>query len=130
MDAVPVQGLSFGALIPGVPETVSVGDPARRAEVVLKGEGWLDLSLLLPEAMLAPSGARIPLRFEGHDGAILRSSSSSPALLDPRGMHRIRLGGEHGPMKLLLGGTALPAMDLPAGKYTTTIVLIVTTPGT
>ncbi|HEX8829611.1 MAG TPA: hypothetical protein VF705_00505, partial [Longimicrobium sp.] len=43
LQVVPVQGLSFGNLIPGVPEQVGVGDGARRAEVVLQGRGTFDL---------------------------------------------------------------------------------------
>ncbi len=62
LEAVPTQGLAFGSLLPGVAETVQTGDGARRAEVVLRGEGWVDLSFMLPQAMVSPSGARISSR--------------------------------------------------------------------
>lgn len=130
LQVVPVQGLSFGNLIPGVPEQVGVGDGARRAEVVLQGRGTFDLSLILPAALVAPSGARIPLRFGTADAALASTTSTVPAGFNPRQMYRVRLGEGLGLPRLLLGGTALPAADQPPGRYQATLVLIVTPPGT
>lgn len=130
LDAVPVQGLTFGTLIPGVPEQVRVGDAARRAEVVLNGEGVFDLSLILPAALVSPGGARIPLRFGAADAAVAASSSTAPVGFDPRQVFRVRVGNGPGVPRLLLGGTALPAPDQPTGRYQATLVLVVTPPGT
>jgi hypothetical protein len=129
-DAVPLQGLSFGALLPGVPEVVPVTDAARRAEIVLSGSGTFDVTLVLPEAMVSPTGARLPLRFGAADGAVLRNVSASLVPFDPLGTNRVRLDPMQGPARLLLGGTALPAREQTAGRYTTTIVVVVTNPGT
>jgi hypothetical protein len=130
LEAVPTQGLAFGSLLPGVAETVQTGDGARRAEVVLRGEGWVDLSFMLPQAMVSPSGARIPLRFGARDGALLRNSSSGEVPLNPLETSRIKLNANQGATRLLLGGTALPAQDQPAGRYTATIVIVASPPGT
>ncbi|HEV2733428.1 MAG TPA: hypothetical protein VGV85_01270 [Longimicrobiaceae bacterium] len=130
LEAVPTQGLAFGSLLPGVAETVQTGDGARRAEVVLRGEGWVDLSFMLPQAMVSPSGARIPLRFGARDGALLRNSSSGTVPLNPLETSRIKLNANQGAMRILLGGTALPAQDQPAGRYTATIVIVASPPGT
>jgi hypothetical protein len=130
LQVVPVQGLSFGNLIPGVPEQVGVADGARRAEVVLQGRGTYDLSLILPAALVSPSGARIPLRFGTADAALASTTSTVPAGFNPRQMHRVRLGEGLGLPRLLLGGTALPAADQPPGRYQATLVLMVTPPGT
>lgn len=130
LEAVPTQGLAFGSLLPGVAETVQTGDGARRAEVVLRGEGWVDLSFMLPQAMVSPSGARIPLRFGARDAALLRNSSSGTVPLNPLETNRVKLNANQGAMRILLGGTALPAQDQPAGRYTATIVIVASPPGT
>lgn len=130
LEAVPTQGLAFGSLLPGVAETVQTGDGARRAEVVLRGEGWVDLSFMLPQAMVSPSGARIPLRFGTRDAALLRNSSSGTVPLNPLETNRVKLNANQGAMRILLGGTATPAQDQPAGRYTATIVIVAAPPGT
>lgn len=130
VEAVPTQGLAFGSLLPGVPETVGIDDAGRRAEVVLSGEGGIELSMMLPGAMVSANGARIPLRFQPRDGAILRNSSSGLLPLNPLETSRLRLDPAQGPLRILLGGTALPAPDQAAGRYTATIVLVVNPPGT
>jgi hypothetical protein len=130
LDAVPLQGLAFGSLLPGVPEVVTVTDAARRAEIVLNGSGLFDVTLVLPDAMVSSTGARMPLRFGAGDGALLRNVSAAPAAFDPLGTNRLRLDGTQGPARLLLGGTALPSREQTAGRYTTTIVVVITNPGT
>jgi hypothetical protein len=130
VEAVPVQGLAFGPLLPGVPEAVSVRDGARRAEVVLDGQGTVDVSFLLPRAMVSASGARIPLHFGALDGAVVRHASSGLIPLNPLETSRLRLQSGQGAARLLLGGTALPAPDQPAGRYATTVVLVLSNPGT
>lgn len=129
LEAIPTQGLAFGSLLPGVAETVAVGDGARRAEVMLTGEGWIDLSFILPDAMVSPSGARIPLGFGTRDAALLRNSSSGAIPLNPLETSRVKLNPNQA-LRVVLGGTALPMQDQPAGRYTATIVLVATTPGT
>jgi hypothetical protein len=129
-DAVPLQGLSFGSLLPGVPEVVQVTDAARRAEIVLSGSGTFDVTLVRPDAMVSPTGARLPLRFSAGDGAVLRNVSAALGAFDPLGTNRLRLDSTQGPARLLLGGTALPSREQTAGRYTTTIVVVITNPGT
>jgi hypothetical protein len=129
-DAAPMQGLSFGALIPGVPEVVGVGDAGRRAEILLSGTGTWDVTLVLPDAMVSQTGARLPIRFEARDAALLRNVSSPVQPFDALGTNRVRLDGTQGPARLLLGGTALPSREQTAGRYTTTIVVVITRPGT
>lgn len=131
VEAVPVQGLSFGPLLPGVAETVRVADAARRAEVILDGSGMVDVTLVLPTALVSPSGARIPLRFGARDAAILRNASSAFIPMNPLETARVRLhDGTPGPARVVLGGTALPAADQPAGSYQATVTVIVNNPGT
>lgn len=130
LEVIPVQGLSFGPLIPGVPETVAVGDAARRGELLLRGRGVFDLTLVLPTALVSPSGARIPLRFAAKDGAVLRSSAHALIPFNPLEPNRVRVQDNQGPTRLVFGGTALPATDQPAGRYQATVVVVVNNPGT
>jgi len=127
--AVPVKGLTFGPLIPGVPEAVSVRDAARRAEVVLEGEGSADVLLVLPRALVSRTGGTIPLLFGPEDGALVLTPSGGLSPVDPLRSTRVRLTGSV-PVRLLLGGTAKPAREQPAGEYSTTIVVIVSHAGT
>lgn len=130
VEAVPVQGLSFGRLLPGVAETVAVHDAARRAEVIVSGKGAFDVLLVLPDALVAPSGARIPLRFGARDAAVMRNPSAPLLPFNPLEMGRVHVDGSVGPARLLLGGTALPAPDQAAGTYQATVVVIINNPGT
>jgi hypothetical protein len=126
--AVPERGLTFGPIIPGVPEVVSVRDAARRAEVVLVGEGSADVLLVLPRALVSRTGGTIPLSFGVDDGALVATPSGGLTPLDPLHATRVHLTGAA--MRLLLGGTATPSREQPAGEYTTTIVVIISHAGT
>lgn len=130
VEVVAVQGLQFGPLLPGVPESISVTDAARRAEIILTGTGTVELAVLLPRAMNSSTGRQIPLRFGAADAAILRNASTAPVPMNPTGTLRVQLQGDGAPTRLLLGGTALPAPDQPAGDYTTTVVLVFVHAGT
>ncbi|HST61661.1 MAG TPA: hypothetical protein VLK84_23350 [Longimicrobium sp.] len=130
VEAVPVQGLSFGRLLPGVPETVSTADAARRAEIILSGTGSFDVLLVLPDALVNADGARIPLRFGARDGAVMRNPSAPLLPFNPLEMGRVQIQESAGPARLLLGGTAVPAPSQAAGTYQATVVLIVNNPGT
>src|SRR6187551_1173436 len=83
VSIVPVQSLSFGLLLPGLREVVRVTDVARRAVVALAGNAPVDVVLVLPNAMESPSGDRIPLQFSPSDAALLTTSGSALAQLDP-----------------------------------------------
>ena len=130
VEAVMVQELTFGPLIPGVPERVPVTDAARRAEIVLTGEGTVELAIVLSDAMTSPGGTRIPLRFGALDGAILRNASTAPVTVNPQGTIRVTLQGADTPTRLLIGGTALPSSAQAAGTYRTRMVLMVVNAGT
>lgn len=130
VEAVPVQGLSFGPLLPGVAETVRTSDAARRAEIILDGTGTFDVLMVLPDALVSAGGARIPLRFGARDGALMRNPSAPLLPFNPLEMGRVGIDGASGPARLLLGGTALPAPDQAAGTYQATVVVIVNNPGT
>ena len=125
----PVQGLSFGLLLPGAPETVSRDDVARRGMVALAGSGPLDVTFVLPTALVSPEGGSLPLTFSAASAGLLGSTGSAAAPLNPQQLQRVQLAADR-VSHLVLGGTAQPAASQRAGHYTARIVIIVSQPGT
>lgn len=125
----PVQGLSFGLLLPGAPETVPLDDVARRGVVALAGSGPLDVTFVLPPALLSPEGGSLPLSFSTVSAGLLGSAGGAVAPLNPQQLQRVQLAPDR-VMHLVLGGTAQPAASQRAGHYTARIVVIVSQPGT
>ena len=129
VDVVPVQSLSFGLLVPGRREAVSVNDAGRRAVVALAGNGAVDVTLVLPSALETPAGDRIPLQFSTGDAVLLTTAGSTIATLDPLEINRVQLQNDR-TVLLVLGGTAVtPAMTRP-GHYTARVALLLNPPGT
>src|SRR5215213_8612946 len=94
VSIVPVQSLSFGLLLPGLREAVSVAAVTRRTIVALAGDGPVDVALVLPTAMETPTGDRIPLRFSAGDAALLTTSGTILSRLDPLQANRVQLGND------------------------------------
>ncbi len=121
------QDLTFGLLLPGVPITINRLDRANAGRFVIRGQQQAEvlIDLTLPAAMVAGSGATVPLRFDAADGGF----SSRPALatmrvFDPR-VPLVTGLGTNGRLYIFLGGTALPGGQQAAGIYIGTIALTV-----
>lgn len=125
----PVQPLWFGLLLPGVPETVTVGDASRRGMVAVSGAGAVDITFILPDALSSPEGATIPLRFGAASAALLDTPSGTPAGINPMQVTRVHPALDK-TVYLLLGATASPSPGQRAGRYTARIVLLCSQPGT
>ena len=125
----PVQALTFGLLLPGVPDAVPVTDMARRAMVALSGSGAVDVTLVLPSSLTAPDGSFIPLQFGASDAAVLQSAGSTPAPLNPFQVNRVHLAPDR-MVYFLLGGAALPTHAQKPGHYSARVLVIVSQPGT
>jgi hypothetical protein len=125
----PVQGLSFGLLLPGAPETVSLDDVARRGVVALAGSGPLDVTFVLPSALVSLEGGSLPLSFSTMSAGVLQSSGGSVLPFNPQQLQRVQLATDR-VTHLVLGATAQPASSQRAGHYTARIVVIVSQPGT
>ena len=129
ISLVSVQSLSFGLLLPGRSEVVSVSDVSRRAVVALAGTGAVDVALVLPSAMETSTGEKIPLRFSTSDAALLTTSGTSLSQLDPMQVNRVQLG-ENRTVLFGLGGTAVTSAATRPGHYTARVALMVNQPGT
>ena len=128
VTTVPQQDLTFGMVVPGVPETVFVDDGVRRAEWLLTGRGSVTVSFILPTVLQGPSGAVLPLVFANGDAGWQRTTGGGGMRLeDPNTPFSINVPNRQD-IALYLGGTAQPAVTQSAGSYTATITVIVAQP--
>ena len=123
-DVQPVQGLRFGALVPGMPVRIDPGDVGRRGELQLDGRGRYQLQLILPATMDSPAGARLPLQFGLGDAALVRGTAGTTELFDPLVGTTLQLTGGITTAQLFLGGTAIPASDQAAGIYSANVTIL------
>ncbi|MGH7585844.1 MAG: hypothetical protein ACREMH_06325, partial [Gemmatimonadales bacterium] len=72
-----IAPLAFGTLIPGVPVMVPPADAARAGQFEVRGQKSLPLQLtfVLPGAMVGPGGALLPLAFGAADAGFSPSGS-------------------------------------------------------
>jgi hypothetical protein len=126
---VPVQQLTFGNLVPGVPEVVTVNDVARRAMIALSGSNAVDVTFLLPAALESMAGGRIPLQFGTADGGLMSTAVALPMPVNPHESRRVVLVPDHA-VHLLLGGVALPARGQAPGHYAARVIVLISHPGT
>jgi hypothetical protein len=123
----PVQGLSFGQLIGGIPQPVAPSDPLQRAHFVVEGERRLDLRLVLPTVLRAVNGAVIPVAFGSSDGVIALENDPI-VVFDPNTTVEVRFRGRRTVAQVYLGGVATPAIDQAAGSYSATVTIILSDP--
>ncbi len=120
-----MQGLSFGDLLTGVPRPVPPSDPSLSGQFrVRQGNRTVQVSFLLPPALVGPGGAQVPLQFGPGDAVY--STNQSPAggvAFDPGAPWILPAGGGGGWNWIFLGGTALPPPSVPQGSYQATVVI-------
>ncbi len=123
-----VRGLTFGAVLPGVPRIILRTDPANSGEFDIRGpnNSQMLLSFVLPVAMTGPSGALMPLSFGAGDAGYSQSQSiGSQVGFDPKQPFTATLSN-NGRGAVFVGGTANPTTNQRAGAYTATLTLNVT----
>ena len=122
-----VRALSFGDVLPGVQSTILPTDPTRSGQFNITGQKFSEIEawLTLPTQMTGPAGASIPLVFgPGSAGRSNTGAITDQITVDPRTRFTLTLSG-NGRGFVYLGGTLLPAGQLPAGPYSATITLTV-----
>jgi hypothetical protein len=131
--ALALNELSFGAVFPGIPTSVSVHDPRRAGLFQIQGpaDAAVRVELVLPSALTAEHGALLPVHFGPGDGFADFSRGRPPRGLrfDP---HAPVVGslGPNGSLYLRIGGTALPGRPQAGGEYRATIFMTVYDLGT
>src|SRR5213596_3395579 len=119
-----VRGVTFGAVLPGVPRVVLRTDPANSGQFDIKGpKGNVLLSFVLPLTMTGPSGALMPLVFGSSDaGYSATQAIGSQVGFDPRQPTTV-IFPNNGNVSVFVGATANPGTNQRAGAYTGTITL-------
>jgi hypothetical protein len=123
-----VRGLTFGAVLPGVPRIILRTDPANSGQFDIRGPNRKQvlLSFVLPAAMIGPGGALMPLSFGAGDGGYSQSQLiGSQVGFDPRQSFTATLSN-NGRGSVFVGGRANPTTNQRAGAYTATLTLNVT----
>jgi hypothetical protein len=116
--------LSFGTILPGIPSSVASADAHHAGLFQVQGPAGASVrvELVLPSALTADDGSRLPLSFGPRDGFADIGGTGLP--FDP---HAPYLGGlgDTGRLYLRIGGTVLPARLQSGGAYRATIFLTV-----
>ncbi|HYW52095.1 MAG TPA: hypothetical protein VE861_15880 [Gemmatimonadaceae bacterium] len=126
----PVQNLTFGTLLPGVPTTIDALDLARSAQIEVKsarGETF-EIRFTLPAALLG-AGSTLPLAFGSSSAGV--SASSSPSAMvrfDPKLPARFTFPSTN-KITFFLGGQALPTRAQPIGAYNAPVIITITNLG-
>ena len=121
------RGVTFAAVLPGVPRVILRTDPANSGQFDIKApKGNVLLTFVLPLAMTGPAGAQMPLTFGTSDaGYSAAGAITSQVGFDPRQPFTAALPNS-GRASVFLGATANPTTNQRAGAYTATITLNVT----
>ncbi len=123
-----VRGVTFGAVLPGVPRVVVRTDPANSGQFDLKGpnRSQVLLTFVLPVTMTGPGGALMPLTFGANDAGYSQSQAiGSQVGFDPKQPFTAMLSS-NGRGSVFVGATANPSTNQRAGAYTATLTLNVT----
>jgi hypothetical protein len=123
-----VRGVTFGAVLPGVPRVISRTDPANSGQYDIRGSNRRQvlLSFVLPLSMTGPAGALMPLSFGASDAGYSQSQAiGSQVAFDPKQPFTATLSN-NGRGSVFVGATANAATNQRAGAYTATLILNVT----
>jgi hypothetical protein len=126
--AIAHRDLSFGEVLPGIPESVTSSDPRHAGLFEIQGTpgAAVRVEFLLPPAMATPFGATLPLEFGAGDGYADFGRGHPPRGLqfDPRTPLTAALG-PNGRLLVSLGGTVEPARNQAGGAYAAAISITV-----
>jgi hypothetical protein len=126
----PIQDLSFGQVLPAVPEVVPPSDVVRRGEIEIRGARSFTLELVLPANMVSATGALLPLSFAPTDATITwLGHNRPPKAFDPGTPQDFRIPKRASGASIQIGGTAIPDPTQPPGSYSATLVIIISNAG-
>jgi hypothetical protein len=126
--AIALNDLTFGSVLPGIPSAVSPLDVHRAGQFEVTGPAGASVRVefVLPSALTADGGARLPISFGAGDGLADFSREHLPhgIVFDPHAPVIGTLSAD-GRLFLRLGATALPGRPQAGGTYRATISLTV-----
>jgi hypothetical protein len=126
----PLQDLTFGFLIPGVPTTIDAAQITRSGQIQVEAPIGTNfqISYTLPTVMNG-SGTTLPVSFGTSDGGA--APSANPAAMqrfNPNAASRWQLVTTTR-ATFFLGGRASPRVGQPVGGYTAPIIVTITNLG-
>lgn len=125
--AIAKRDLTFGEVLPGIPESVLSSDPKHAGLFEVQGSKCspVRVEFVLPSALQSAQGALLPIEFGHGDGQADFSRGRYHGIyFDPRTPLVADLG-PNGKLWVRLGGTALPTRDQAGGAYYATISITV-----
>ena len=126
----PIQNLTFGFLLPGVPTTIDASQITLSGQIQLEAAIGTNFEIryTLPAAMTG-AGTTMPITF-GNNAAGAAPSANPAAMIrfNPAGAARFRLATTTR-ATFFLGGRAAPRVGQPVGAYTAPIVVTITNLG-
>jgi hypothetical protein len=123
--ATAVHDLAFGNVLPGIPVSVSSGDPNHSGLFEISGPAaaCVRVEFTLPSG-LTGGGAPLPLVFGPADGFDFSHLHPHGVFFDPH-VPLVGVLGADGQLFVRLGGTVLPTRTQPGGAYSATITMTV-----
>lgn len=125
----PLQDLTFGAVIPGVPVRIAPLDVVRGGQVEVQAtRGTIfELRITLPNTMTGPGGTTLPLQFDGASAVAAANRNGNRGDLvtfNPRAPQRFQLVTSDRAV-IYLGGEARPRAGQPVGRYAAPVVMTI-----
>jgi hypothetical protein len=125
-----IRDLAFGPVIIGIPSTVPPSDAVRSGQYRFTAPAGsrVRIDFDLPNQLIGPANAKLPIKFAKTDAIILGNSAGSvPIVLDPNPKANQKLDmGTNTAANIFLGGTVTPGGNQAPGSYVATIILTVT----
>jgi hypothetical protein len=132
-DVTVDENLTFGAIFPGVPKTISKYIPGEAAEFLITGtpDAEIAIDFTLPSYMHT-TGDNMQMIFSTTDCAFDTTATPDQAHpqednINPRNTIVYRLGSNG--ITIWLGGSVVPTLNQKSGDYTAIIVLTVSYTG-
>ena len=122
-----VRNVTFGLMLPGVPQQVARTDPIRSGEFALTGTRLTEVNLTftLPGVLIGPGGEALNLSFGAADAGYSASENiANQIAFDPHVGFTATLSS-NGRGSVYIGATALPSAGQSAGAYSASIILTV-----
>lgn len=123
----PVQGITFGIMLPGVASPVLPTDAARAALLDVTGPNRdnVQIHFTLPAVLHGPAGATAPISFSNLDaGWSPTQSAAGMVRFDPHQPFTAALSNQ-GRGTIYLGGTLSTLHNQRAGAYSATVTVTV-----
>ena len=123
-----IRDLTFGPVIVGIPSSVGPSHPTKSGQFRITAplSSRVQIRFTLPDALVGPGGAQLPIDFASNDAmAVGTSPGSTPITFNPKSTRNPQFQPSTA-YDVVLGGTVTPAGNQQPGSYAATITLTIT----